>query len=73
MSKYTTQNDKIWTINFSNKRFVQTAKELFPALKNTVNLKSIGLTILLAVEFCLQDQVINDFNKFVNARRRGLL
>lgn len=71
--KYQTQNNKIWTLNFSSLRFVKKAQILVPALMKKVDLRSRGLTMLVAVEFCLQERIIQDFMAFVNTKRRGLL
>ena len=72
-NKYKTQNDKVWTINFSKMRFVEKSRILIPALKNHVGLRSMGLTIMLAIEYCLQEHILKDFSSYVNSKRRNLL
>lgn len=71
--KFKTQNEKVWTINFSKPRFVLKSQKLIPALKDIASLRSMGLTVMMAIEFCLQDSVVKDFCAYVNTRRRSLV
>lgn len=70
---YLKQNTRVWTLNFSRERFVKKAKVIIPALKSKLSLRSMGLTALLAVEYCSQDHVVEEFVGYVNAKRRKLL
>lgn len=72
ITDYKKQNERIWTINFSNTTLNRKARSIVPTLKRKVSMRSMGLTILLAVEYCLQDRVLEDFKKYVNSRRRML-
>lgn len=70
--KYETQNNKLWTINFSAPKHVKRAMVISKALKKKLGLWSIGVTMLMAVEYCQQDHAYQDFLTYVNSRRRAL-
>lgn len=67
--KYQTQNAKIWTINFTNKKFVEMAKIIVPALQRRLKVRSMGIAIMLAVEYCQQEHILNDFLSFAETKK----
>ena len=65
---YDLQNSKVWSLNFSSAKFLERTRLLLPVLRSRLGVPSLGLAVLIAVEYVMRSEVQEDFMTFYKER-----